>query len=118
MRNLKAPMSLHSGGLLCAKSHEQGNAEISTLTPFITAQSTGWECPSTFTSVRKLNTGFSADSDRALVQVSSLHLASQKYIPASLRARFLQLYLYSLLDSPSGERQIHDFREMICTRHL
>lgn len=60
-------------------------AEILTLSKFMTAQHTGWDCHAAFASVEKPNNRFSADCDEVLAVVSSLHSASQRLVTAFIR---------------------------------
>lgn len=64
-------------------------AEMSTLAELILAQSTNADCLSVFASVRKLNTRFIVDSHTVLVLVSTLHGASQRVVPASIRSHLI-----------------------------
>lgn len=80
----------------------------------ITAQFTDADFRIAFTSVGKLDTRFSFDSDGVLVLFPCLDAASQRVIPASLRLYFAHLCYYSLLaHHPVERRMYHSMKKQL-----
>lgn len=97
------PKSLHD-----ASRHGQYKAKMPALSEFITARSTDSDCLDTFASSGRPNTGLNVDRDGVLVGDNTLHGGSHRFVPASLRARFLHPFHYFLLEGNHCKFQIYD----------
>lgn len=86
---------------------------------FVTGQSSDAGCRTAFTSGEKPNTRFNVYSDGALVRVSLLDGASQRFVLASLRPSLLHHCHYSLLTGHSNKGQMYDsMRNALYWHHM
>lgn len=87
---------------------QESETNIPDLVECLQQQAHNNKCCQAAIAVGKQNTRFGYNTNSVLVQVSLIDSASQKYVPAALRARILSLCHYSLMAGHLGERQMYD----------